>query len=370
MSRPFLFTPLSIKSVTFPNRIMVSPMGQCSAVDGCATDWHIMHLGTMAISGAGSLCIEATAVSATGRNTPVDLGLWGDKQAEALKPAIAFCRRNSDIKLGIQLWHAGRKGSVRPAWERNKLVPKEEGGWDVWGPSDVPYPGRWLPHAMTQEQIDATIQDFVAAAKRAIDLGLDFLEVHGAHGYLLHNFLSPLVNKRTDAYGGDRAGRMRFVLELAKAVRGAWPADKPLGIRLSCTDWVPGGLTIDDTIVLAKEIKKLGYDYITASSGGSVPEQQIKIGPGYQVPFAKAIKHEADMIAVAVGLITETRQAEAILAQGEADIVALARGMILNPRWPWLAALELGVEPSFPMQYERAHPSMRKTDFLKAKRDL
>jgi len=369
MSRPFLFTPLSIKSVTFANRIMVSPMGQCSAVDGCATDWHIMHLGNMAISGAGSLCIEATAVSPTARNTPVDLGLWGEKQAEALNPAIRFCRRNSDAKIGIQLWHAGRKGSVRPAWERNKPIPKDEGGWDVCGPSDLPYPRRWTPKAMTAEHIAGTIMDFVAAAKRADELGLDFLEVHGAHGYLLHNFLSPLVNKRTDKYGGDLGGRMRFVLELAKAVRDVWPQHKPLGIRLSCTDWVSGGWTIDDTIVLAKEIEKLGYDYITASSGGSVPEQDIKIGPSYQVPFAKAIKREVGIITVAVGLITETKQAESILAQGDADLIALARGMIFNPRWPWQAALELGVEPTFPVQYERAHPAMRKTDFLKAKRD-
>lgn len=369
MSMPLLFTPLTIKSVTFDNRIMVSPMGQCSAVDGCATDWHMMHLGTMAISGAGALCIEATAVSPAGRNTPVDLGLWSNKQAEALQPAIAFCRRSSNAKLGIQLWHVGRKGSVRPAWERHKPIPKEEGGWDVYGPSDLPYPGRWTPVAMTEEHIAGVIGDFVAAAKRADVLGLDFLEVHGAHGYLLHNFLSPLVNKRDDAYGGDLKGRMRFVLELSKAVREVWPEQKPLGIRLSCTDWVKGGWTIEDSVVLAKELKKLGYDYITASSGGSVPEQDIKIGPSYQVPLAEAIKKQAEMTTVAVGLISETKQAEGILGDGKADMVALARGMIFNPRWPWHAAIELGVEPNFPVQYERAHPAMRRIDFLKAKRD-
>jgi 2,4-dienoyl-CoA reductase-like NADH-dependent reductase (Old Yellow Enzyme family) len=369
MPLPMLFQPLTMRSVTFANRIMVSPMGQCSAIDGCATNWHIMHLGNMAISGAGALCIEATAVSPTGRNTPVDLGIWGDKQAEAIRPAIAFCRENSDTKLGIQLWHVGRKGSVRPAWDRHKPIPKEEGGWTVYGPSDIPYPNRWVPVAMNAEQIAGVVQDFVAAARRADQLGLDFLEVHGAHGYLLHNFLSPLTNKRTDGYGGPLQGRMRFVLEVAKAVRAVWPDHKPLGIRLSCSDWVAGGWTIEDSVVLGKELKALGYDYITASSGGSVPEQDIKIGPGYQVPFAAAIKKEVGVTTVAVGLITETKQAEAILAEGKADIVALARGMIYNPRWPWHAAVELGVEPSFPVQYERAHPAMRKTDFLKAKRD-
>ena len=294
MSMPLLFTPLTIKSVTFDNRIMVSPMGQCSAVDGCATDWHMMHLGTMAISGAGALCIEATAVSPEGRNTPVDLGLWSSKQAEALRPAIEFCRRNSNAKLGIQLWHVGRKGSVRPAWERHKPIPKEEDGWDVYGPSDLPYPGRWTPVAMTEEHIAKVISDFVAAAKSADALGLDFLEVHGAHGYLLHNFLSPLVNKRNDGYGGDIQGRMRFVLELSKAVREKSGRGKNRSeFVCSCTDWVKGGWSIDDSVVLAKELKKLGYDYITASSGGSVPEQDIKIGPSYQVPFAEAIRKQA-----------------------------------------------------------------------------
>jgi 2,4-dienoyl-CoA reductase-like NADH-dependent reductase (Old Yellow Enzyme family) len=369
MPAPMLFQSLTLKSVTFVNRIMVSPMGQCSAVDGCATDWHLMHLGNMAISGAGALCIEATAISPTGRNTPVDLGIWGDKQAESMKPAIAFCRANSDVKLGIQLWHVGRKGSVRPAWERHKPIPKEEGGWTVYGPSDVPYPKRWTPVAMNDEQIGGVVKDFRDAARRADALGLDFLEVHGAHGYLLHNFLSPLTNKRTDKYGGDLQGRMRFVLEVAKAVREVWPQNKPLGIRLSCTDWVEGGWNIKDSVALAKELKAVGYDYITASSGGSVPEQDIKIGPSYQVPFAEAIKKQAGITTVAVGLITETKQAEGILAEGKADMIALARGMIYNPRWPWHAAIELGVEPSFPAQYERAHPAMRRTDFLKAKRD-
>lgn len=369
MTTPILFQPLTIKQVTFPNRIMVSPMGQCSAVDGCATDWHLMHLGTMAISGAGAVCIEAAAISPEGRNTPVDLGLWGDRQAEALKPAIAFCRANSNARLGIQLWHVGRKGSVRPAWERNTPIPKAEGGWDVYGPSAEPYAERWTPIAIDHAYIEKLIADYMAATRRATALDLDFLEIHAAHGYLLHNFLSPLVNKRSDAYGGTLQGRMRLVLEVARAVRKAWPQTKPLGIRLSCTDWVAGGWSLDDTIVLARELKTIGFDYITASSGGSVPEQDIRIEPGYQVPFAEAVKKQAAITTVAVGLITEAKQAERILVDGKADIIALARGMIYNPRWPWHAAIELGVEPAFPVQYERAHPAMRSTDFLKAKRD-
>ena len=348
---------------------MVSPMGQCSAVDGCATDWHLMHLGTLAISGAGAIGVEATAVSPEGRNTPVDLGLWNDRQAEALQPALRFCREHSRAKLGLQLWHVGRKGSVRPAWEGHKPIPRSEGGWDVYGPSSVPYPGRHVPIAMTREHMQRTIDDFVATAKRAIELEFDYLEVHGAHGYLLHNFLSPLTNRREDEYGGSTRNRMRFPLEVFAAVRDAWPQDRPLGIRLSTVDWVDGGWTLDESVELATELKRLGCDYITASSGGSVPDQKIAVGPGYQIPFAERIRREVGITTVAVGLITDPRQAEETLASGKADMVALARGMLYNPRWPWHAAIELGEEPTFPVQYERAHPAMRRGDFLKARRD-
>lgn len=364
-----LFSPITLRSMTAANRIMVSPMGQCSAVEGRATNWHMMHLGNMAISGAGMLVIEATAINPNARNTPVDLGLWNDAQAEALQPAIAFCREHSDVKLGLQLWHAGRKGSVQPAWLRHKPIAREDGGWTVYSASDIPYPNRWVPAALTTDQIKELIADYVAVARRADSLGLDFLEVHGAHGYLIHNFLSPLTNKREDAYGGDLRGRMRFALEVFEAVRAGWPAHKPLGMRLSCTDWVKNGWSLDDSVVLANELKKLNCDYITASSGGSVPEQEITIGPGYQVPFAAEIRRKVGVKTAAVGLITEARQAEQILQDGDADIIALARGMIYNPRWPWHAAIELGEEPDFPVQYERAHPAMRKTDFLRAKRD-
>ena len=363
-----LFSPLQMRSLRFKNRIMVSPMGQCSAIKGCANEWHLMHLGNLAVSGAGSVVIEATAVTPTGLNTPVDLGLWNDDQAAALEPAIAFCRKYSPVLLGLQLWHAGRKGSVMPAWERNRPIHADEGGWPVYSASSIPYPGRHIPVAMTHKMIKAVIEDYVGATQRALHLGIDFLEIHGAHGYLLHNFLSPLTNQRSDGYGGSAINRMRFPLEVFAAVRAAWPEDKPIGMRISTTDWIEGGWTVEESVELCKRLRALGCDYITASSGGTLPEQSIPIKSGYQVPFAQRIREEACIPTVAVGLITEAQQAEQIIASGQADIVALARGMIFNPRWPWHAAIELGEEPTFPVQYERAHPAMRNGDFLKATR--
>ena len=366
-----LFSPFTMRSLTLPNRIMVSPMGQSSAVDGCATDWHIMHLGHLAISGAGSVVVEATAVNPNGRNTALDLGLWSDHQAEALDRVLKFCREHSDAKLGLQLWHVGRKGSVLPGWERFRPISIEEGGWEVFGASELPHPQRnQKVTALDDEGIEKTIGDFVSAAKRANQLGLDFLEIHGAHGYLIHNFLSPLTNVHTDKYGGSLENRMRFLLEIYDGVRAVWPDEKPLGVRLSATDWVEGGWSVEDSVATSKELKSRGCDYVTASSGGSVPEQDIEIGPNYQVPFAESIRREAEIPTVAVGLITEFQQAEDILQNKQADIIALARGMIFNPRWPWHAAIEFGEEPAFPVQYERAHPKMRKHDFLKSKREV
>lgn len=364
-----LFSPFKLRSITFPNRIMVSPMGQCSAENGQATDWHMVHLGSLAISGPGAVCIEATAVHPNGRGTAVDLGLWNEDQVEALKAPLAFCRKHSPSMIGMQLWHVGRKGSVKPAWERHELVPESQGGWKVFGASDLPYPGRHQPVALSTSQIREMCGAFRASARRAATLGIDFAEVHGAHGYLIHNFLSPLTNNRTDEYGGSLENRMRFALEVFEAMREEWPADRPLGMRLSATDWVDGGWTVEDSVVLGKRLKALGCDYITASSGGSVPEQNISIHPGYQVPFARQIREEVGIPTVAIGLITQARQAEDIIARGDADMVSLARGMLFNPRWTWHAAIELGDEPTFPVQYERAHPAMRVTDFLKAKRD-
>jgi 2,4-dienoyl-CoA reductase-like NADH-dependent reductase (Old Yellow Enzyme family) len=364
-----LFSSFKLRSVEFLNRIVVSPMGQCSAEDGCANDWHKVHLGGLALQGSGALVIEATAVNPEGRNTPFDLGLWNDTQAEALAPSIDFIRRHSRTKLGLQLWHVGRKGSVMPAWERHRLLPISEGGWQVFAASDIPYPGRHIPVPMDKEHIAGLLSDYRAAAKRADLLGVEFLELHAAHGYLLHNFLSPLTNHRQDEYGGSLENRLRLVLEVFAAIREVLPEHKPLGIRISSTDWVKGGWTLDDSVVLATRLKALGCDYVTASSGGAVPEQDITIGPGYQVPFSTRIRREAGIATIAVGLITDPRHADSLIANGHADLVALARGMIFNPRWTWHAAVELGAEPDFPVQYERAHPAMRKTDFLKAKRD-
>ena len=364
-----LFSPFELRELTLGNRIVVSPMGQCSAENGSATGWHMMHVGSMAISGAGLVIIEATAVHADGRHMPHDLGLWCDDNAAALEPVIALCRKHGRAKLGIQLWHAGRKGSVSVSWKGQTPLRREDGGWTVRAASDIPYPGRLVPEPLTEDGIRAVIASYVGAAKRADALGLDLLEIHGAHGYLIHNFLSPLANHRADGYGGSRAGRMRFALEVFAAVREVWPARKPMGMRISSTDWAPGGWDIEDSVELAQALRKLGCDYITASSGGSVAEQKIPVAPGYQVPFAERIRREAGIPTMAIGLITQPRQAEAILASGSADLVALARGMLSNPRWPWDAAIELGEEIPYPPQYERAHPSMRGGDFLKPRRE-
>ena len=360
-----LFSPFRMRGLELANRIVVSPMAQYSAEEGCATHWHLVHLGTMAVSGAGLLMLEATSVSRAARLSPGDLGLWSDSNEAALAPVVEFCRRHGAAKLGIQFQHAGRKGSVTPAWEGQQEIPPEGGGWPMTGADAIAYPGRSTPARMSREQIGATIADFVAAARRADRLGFDLVELHGAHGYLLHNFLSPLSNRRDDEYGGSPENRMRFVLDLFRAVRAAWPAEKPLGIRLSATDWADGGVTLDDTVELARRLKELGCDYITASGGGTVPHQKIPVAPGYQVPFAERIRGEAGIPTVAVGLITEARQAEEIVAAGRADLVALGRAMLFDPRWPWHAAIELGEEPVFPPQYERAHPAMRGGDFLR-----
>jgi 2,4-dienoyl-CoA reductase-like NADH-dependent reductase (Old Yellow Enzyme family) len=361
-----LFSPLTLRGLELPNRIVVSPMGQYSAKEGCVSEWHLMHLGSLSVSGAGLLIIEASAVHPRGRLSPNDLGLWSDENAAALEPAIRFCRRFGGAKLGQQLWHAGRKGSVTVAWEGQKPIPKEEGGWTPLGASPIPYLGRNMPEALDAAGI--AIQDYVAAAKRADALGIDLLEIHGAHGYLIHNFLSPLTNQRTDAYGGPLANRMRFALELFRAVREAWPERKPLGVRLSTTDWVDGGWEVEDSIELVRTLQELGCDYVTASSGGAVPEQRLTVHAGYQVPNAQRIRCETGLCTMAVGLITEPQQAEEIVASGKADLVAIGRGMLYDPRWPWHAAVELGHEYFYPKQYERAHPSMRTGDFLKPAR--
>jgi 2,4-dienoyl-CoA reductase-like NADH-dependent reductase (Old Yellow Enzyme family) len=359
-----LFSPLKLRDLTLPNRIMVSPMGQYSASDGCVGPWHMMHLGTMAISGAGLLVIEATSISPDARLSPGCAGIWSDAQAEAWAPVLDFCREHGGARIGMQLMHAGRKASAEVAWVGQGPIAPERGGWVPSGASALAYPNRNTPKALSEDEIAQVIENFAAAAQRADGLGIDLIEIHSAHGYLLHNFLSPLTNLRADSYGGSLESRMRFPLAVFKAVRAVWPAHKPMGVRISATDWVEGGWSIEDSIAYAGELQALGCDYITASSGGTVAEQKIKIGPGYQVHLASAIRSAVGICTAAVGLITEPLQAEQILVDGQADMVALGRGMLYNPRWPWHAAVALGEEFFYPKQYERAHPTMRSADFL------
>jgi 2,4-dienoyl-CoA reductase-like NADH-dependent reductase (Old Yellow Enzyme family) len=353
-----LFTPLQIGPLRLINRIVIAPMCQYSAVDGNAGDWHLIHLGSLALSGAGLLILEATAVTDEGRISPGDLGLYNDANEAALARVLGAVRAHSPIKIGVQLAHAGRKASSRAPWEGGMQIrPGEPGGWQAVAPSAVPH----APHEDAPLALDATglarIRDgFAAAARRAGRLGLDGIEIHAAHGYLLHQFLSPLANRRDDAYGGSLENRMRFVLEVFDAVRDAFPADRPVWARISATDWVPGGWDIEGTLALSKALAARGCAAIHVTTGGVSPLQAIKLGPGYQVPYAQRVKAEVGLPTLAVGLITEPEQAEAIIANGEADAVSLARAMLYDPRWPWHAAAELGAQVQAPPQYWRSQP--------------
>ena len=349
-----LFSPIRLRGLEIPNRIMVSPMGQYSATNGTPGAWHQQHLGHLAMSGAGLLCIEATAISPNARLSPRDLGLWSDENEAALRPIIEFCKSVGGSRIGQQLWHVGRKGSVTVAWERQLAIPIDKGGWEIYGASPIPYPKRNTPVALTRAMMDEVIADYVATTKRCDRLGVELLELHGAHGYLLHEFLSPLANHRTDAYGGPFAHRTRLMLEVVAAVREVWPEHLPLLVRLSATDWVEGGWSVEETVELARLLRTSGVDLIDTSSGGLSPEQQIPVGPGYQVPFARRVRHEAGIATGAVGLITDPAQAEAIVRDGDADLVLMARELLRNPRWPLAAAKALGVDGPWPRQYERA----------------
>jgi 2,4-dienoyl-CoA reductase-like NADH-dependent reductase (Old Yellow Enzyme family) len=355
-----LFTPYRLRDLVLANRIVVSPMAQYSAdPEGRATAWHLMHLGNLAVSGAGLVIMEATAAEPRGRVSTRCLGLWNDAQAEALRPVVAFCRAHGAAALGIQLAHAGRKGSVERPWEGNATVPEGAGGWRPVSSCDLAYPGRPQPHALSIGEMAAIKAAFVASTRRAAELGFDLVELHAAHGYLLNSFLSPLANHRADQYGGDLANRMRWPLEILAAMREAWPAARPLGVRISATDWVEGGWTPDDSIVFAEAARGLGCDYVTASSGGVSPDQRITLGPGYQLPFARRIRQEAGIPAMAVGLLHDPALAERALQEASADLIALGRGMLWEPRWAWHAAEALGAAAPFPPQYARSHPSMR-----------
>ena len=339
---------------------MVSPMCQYSAVDGCMTDWHLAHLGMLANSGAALLCFEMTDVEPIGRITLGCSGLYSDANEQALRRVVAHCREHGQAKLAIQLAHAGRKASTAPPWDSGKTLKPEEGGWEPVAPSAVSMgEGELVPRALTLTEIKALITKFADATRRVRRLGFDAIELHSAHGYLMHQFLSPLSNRRNDEYGGSLANRMRFPLEVFAAVRAEWPEQKPLGVRVSCTDWTDGGWDIDQTVAFASELKKLGCDWIDASSGGLVKSQAIPVTPGYQVPFAERVRREAGITTIAVGLITEARQAEKIVADGAADMIALARGLLWDPRWGWHAALELGATLQIPNQYLRGRPAGR-----------
>ncbi len=366
MSR--LFEPWQIGELHLPNRIVIAPMCQYSASDGSPGDWHIIHLGHLALSGAGLLIVEATAVSAEGRITPGDLGLYSDANEAALGRVLGAVRAHSAIKLGLQLAHAGRKASSRAPWLGGKQIRLgEAGSWRAVAPSAVPHsPSEDAPLALDAAGRQKVRDDFVATARRAALLGFDGVEIHAAHGYLLHQFLSPIANKRDDEYGGSLENRMRFPLEIFDAVRAVFPAERPVWARISATDWVPGGWDIEGTVALSRALRERGCAAIHVSSGGVSPQQDIKPGPGYQVPFAQRVKTEVGLPTIAVGLITEAAQAETIVATGEADAVSLARAMLYDPRWPWHAAAKLGAQVQAPHQYWRSQPREYKDLFRNA----
>ncbi|GBG04050.1 oxidoreductase [Azospira sp. I13] len=352
-----LFTPYALGQLTLPNRIVIAPMCQYSAKDGVVGDWHLMHLGNLSHSGAGLLIAEATAVSPEGRISDRCPGLWDDATESGWTRVLEGVRRYSAMPVGIQLAHAGRKASCAAPWLGGKQLATDQGGWQNVAPSALPFdPSDAAPQALDTAGIKRLVQAFADAARRADRAGFDAVELHAAHGYLMHEFLSPVTNQRTDEYGGSLANRLRFVLEVFDAVRAVWPARKALGMRVSATDWVAGGWTPEETVELARELKARGADFIHVSSGGLSLEQQIKVGPGYQLPFARQVKEATGMTTIGVGLITEAKQAEAVVTGGDADLVGVARVMLFDPRWPWRAAAELGAQVQAPPQFWRGAP--------------
>ena len=350
-----LFSPFALRELALPNRIVIAPMCQYSAVDGVVGDWHLIHLGNLSHSGAGLLIVEATAVAPEGRISDRCPGLWNAAQEAALARVLAGVRQYSKMPLAIQLAHAGRKGSCTVPWLGGKQLGLNEGGWTNVAPSAEAFTAAdRAPQALDAAGLKRVAQAFVEAAQRADRLGFDCIELHAAHGYLLHQFLSPLSNRRSDEYGGSLANRLRFPLEVFAALRAVWPAEKPLGVRVSATDWVEGGWDLAQTIEFAKALQARGVDFIHVSSGGLSSAQKIIAGPGYQVPFARRIKAATGLPTIAVGMITEPQQAEQIVAEGSADFVALARGILYDPRWPWHAAAELGAQINAPPQFWRS----------------
>ena len=350
-----LFTPIALRGLPLPNRIVVAPMCQYSAIDGSATDWHILHLGSLAVAGPGLVMIEATGVEAAGRITPGCTGLYSDDNEAAMKRAIDACRAYGKAPIGIQLAHAGRKASCNLPWDGGLPLASDKGAWQTFGPSAIPFDEGWhTPKALDRAGMDRIKAAFVQAAQRSERLGLDLIEMHSAHGYLFHQFLSPFSNHRTDEYGGSLENRMRFPLEVATALRAAWPAEKPFGVRISASEWMEGGFSLDEAVIYCRALKALGCDYICVSSGGNAAKARIPFAANYQVPFAARIRREAGIATRAVGLIADPHQAEAILTAGEADMVALARGFLDDPHWVWHAAEALGAEATYPPQYLRS----------------
>lgn len=363
-----LFSPIRLRGVELANRIVYSPMGQYMADGaGVASDWHLMHLGSLALSGVGLIFTEATAVEPRGFYTPSGLGLWTDEQEAALARVVGACKRYSPARHGLQLFHAGRKGSVHGIEQGFAEMREDEPlGWRPVAPSDLPFPGRNNPVAeLSAADLSEIVEAYAATTIRAARIGYEVLEIHGAHGYLIHSFLSPISNRRTDAFGGAREARMRFPLQVIARVRAEWPDHLPLGVRVSATDWIEGGWTIDDCIAFCRELKALGCDYVTASSGGSAPQQQIQVGPGYQLRFAEQIRREADIATTAVGLIWEPHFAEWVVASGAADLVALGRGLVADPRWAWRAADLLGGDAFCPLPYKSSMPSSNRRNLFR-----
>ena len=355
MSHP-LFSPIQLRSITFPNRIGVSPMCQYSCEDGFATDWHLVHLGSRAVGGAGLVIVEASAVLPEGRISSGDLGIWKDEHIPMLARIASFLRAQG-ARAGIQLAHAGRKGSMTPPFHGERLLGAAEGGWTPDAPSALAFSPRYaVPRELDQAGIDRVVAAFAQAAVRAVKAGFDLVEIHAAHGYLLHEFLSPLANQRTDAYGGSFENRARLPLAVVDAVRQVWPSHLPLFVRISASDWVEGGWNIDDSVRLARLLREHNVDLVDVSSGGMAPNAQIPLAPGYQVPFARRIRSEAAIPTAAVGMITEPLQANSIIEEGHADIVLLAREMLRDPYWAVHAAAALSETASWPIQYMRAAP--------------
>jgi 2,4-dienoyl-CoA reductase-like NADH-dependent reductase (Old Yellow Enzyme family) len=354
-----LFTPFQLGNLKLTNRIVISPMCQYSAVGGSLTDWHLIHLGHLAGSGAALLTIEATAIAPEGRISYGDAGLWSDDNEKAMGRVLDGVRRYSDMPVAIQLAHAGRKASCELPWRGGaQIAPDAPNGWQSYAPSAIPFqPGQHSPQALDRDKIKEIRTAFARATERAAALGIDVVQIHSAHGYLLHSFLSPLSNKRTDDYGGSLENRMRFPLEVFDAVRAAFPAERPVTLRVSGTDWVEGGWDIESTIVYVKALEARGLSAIDVSSGGVSPDQKIVLGPGYQVPLARAVKTATKMPVMTVGLITEFEQAETIIKDGDADLISLARGILYDPRWPWHAAAHFGAKVKAQPQNLRSQPA-------------